>query len=146
LPKTDHQKALNAARQARWRERKRRALAPESVHLDRDDDASDPGSSQLLPSGIEPSADESDADLDLMKEQALWVKRRRTLTEIEIQRRRGELIPVEEARLKVAALSRRIRAALDRMPSHLPADISPDARAAATKAMAHAVKIAMANL
>jgi hypothetical protein len=83
---------------------------------------------------------------DLMQEQARWVYERRLLTIIERRRRLGELIPVDEARAQSAALARRIRAALDRAPSHLPADLTPELRASCTAALGLAIKQAMAAL
>lgn len=68
------------------------------------------------------------------------------LLRLEHRRRRGLMIATDEARRQFTALARRIRNALDRAPSNLPADLSPEIRAAATTAMAAAIRQAMAAL
>ena len=83
---------------------------------------------------------------DLVREQALWVFERRKLTALELARRRGELIQLDEARTQSQNLARRIRAALDRAPQLLPADLPPDVRAACSTALATAIKNALKNL
>jgi phage terminase Nu1 subunit (DNA packaging protein) len=106
--------------------------------------ADSPAADTLTPPGII-SPDTGPAG-DLMAEQALWVKRRREITELELARRRGDLIPVVDARAQTQALGRRVRAALDRMPSHLPAHLSPEYRAECEQAMAAAVSAALATI
>lgn len=116
-------------------------MAPEA-----DDDPGDPASSQIAPGGLDAPSPDSACSGDLMKEQALWVHERCKITRLEYRRRLGELIPVEDAKRQTAALARRIRAALDRAPSHLPADLDPATRAAATTAMAAAIRQALSAL
>jgi hypothetical protein len=161
----DAREAIRAAARERkraQREREKKKLAPRTrlsfaSQPDRDDDPSDPESDQLSPAGLVAAAQTMPAlppalhvgdefSGDLMQEQARWVYERRLLTIIERRRRLGELIPVDEARAQSAALARRIRAALDRAPSHLPADLTPELRAACTAALGLAIKQAMAAL
>ena len=128
------------------RARERRSLAPIA---DLDDSPDDAGSSQLSPAGItqpDACAPHVGAVQDLMTEQAIWVHRRRQLTEIEIRRRNGELIEIDEAKQQSAALASRIRAALGRAPLLLPADLSPEIRSAAAVAVDGAIKSALALL
>ncbi len=162
MPTTEHQKRINREKQRRWRERQRNAkVVTNGAPVDRDDDPADPESGQLSPAGLvdvamvipkcttDESADaESGEDYsgDLMREQARWVYERRLLTVIERRRRLGELIQVDDAKAQSAALARRIRAALNRAASHLPADLSPEQRSACSQALATAIKQALANL
>lgn len=143
-------------RQARYRQRKDAAQV-EQIASGRDDDAADPSSAQLVPAGIiqfpsaakdsgKPESDSPETVADLMTEQAIWVQRRRVLTELEIKRRKGELIEREEADRQAASLGRRVRAALDRAPSHLPADLIPADRERCAKALSIAIEQAMASL
>jgi hypothetical protein len=126
------------------RDRDRRSIAPP---LDLDDAPEDAGSSQLSPAGITQPTDSGPGPVsDLMTEQAIWVHRRRQLTEIEIRRRKGELIEIDEAKQQSAALARRVRSALARAPSLLPADLSPEVRAASVTAMDGAIRLALAAL
>jgi len=104
--------------------------------------ADSPSAETLAPAGL--MAGSGAAVGDLMEEQALWVRRRREITELELAKRRGELIPVQDARAQTQALGRRVRAALDRMPSYLPAHLSPDARTECERAMATAITAALA--
>ena len=68
------------------------------------------------------------------------------ITELELARRRGELISKDDAKSDVSTLCRRIRAALDRAPSLLPGELSPEHQAACKSAMASAIKQALALL
>lgn len=102
-----------------------------------------PQSDALAPAGLISSATPVG---DLMEEQALWVRRRREITELELAKRRGELIPVMDARAASAAMGRRIRAALDRIPGMLPAHLSPESRVECERAIAQAVAAAVATI
>jgi hypothetical protein len=143
--------ALTEAQRTAARDRKRLQRKREKERLYRDaaatgdDDPADEGSSQIAPAGlVEPPA--SQPVSDLMTEQALWVQKRRMITELELARRRGELVSIEDAARQSAALARRIRAALDRAPSLLPAELSPENHAACKSAMAAAIKAALAGV
>ena len=159
LPDTPARQAARE-RQARYRQRKDAAQVAQ-IEAGADDDPSDPSSSQLTPAGLLPYAVTSstytpgqlavpanDADQvgDLMDEQAKWVAVRRRISELELQRRRGELILIEDATRDAQALARRIRAALDRAAAHLPGDLAPEIRDQCAKALGVAVSQAMALL
>lgn len=142
----------NALAQRRSRER-RKARASAEVGTDlagimSDELADDPGSDSLTPAGLvgdysnSPSS-ESPASHSLEGEQALWVRRRREITELELAKRRGELVPIADVRTQSAAMGRRIRIALDKIPQHLPAHLSPETRAECERAIAVAVSAAM---
>lgn len=150
---------INREKQRRWRERQRKGqVVTGGSSVDRDDDPTDPESGQLSPAGLVdadqrmPQLPTANGDSgegysgDLMQEQARWVYERRMLTVIERRRRLGELIQVDDARSQSAALARRIRAALGRANSHLPADLSPEHRAVCTQSLATAIKQALAEL
>jgi len=82
----------------------------------------------------------------LEEEQAVWVKRRREITELELAKRRGDLISSADARQGVANLGRRIRLALDRAPQLLPAHLPPDVRATCETALRQAIAGALAAM
>jgi hypothetical protein len=137
-----------------------------------DDDAADPNSTQLAPAGLitppperteshapdpaqtepqtpapEPPDDRSPPFSGVLDtEQARWVYERRKLTELEHQRRRGELIEIAEAQRQNTDLCRRIKAALDRAPGNLPASLNAEDRRRCQAAIAAAVKQALAAL
>jgi hypothetical protein len=110
-----------------------------------DEMSDDPSSDVISPSGVGSGSSDSDRSLALEEEQALWVKRRREITELELAKRRGELVPIAEVRAQSAAMGRRIRLALDKIPQHLPGHLSPETRAECEKAIAVAVSSAMAT-
>lgn len=117
--------------------------------IDADQRADGPGAYDLLPAGIIPTSatEEPDAgDCNLEAEQALWVRRRREITELELARRRGALVLLVDAKAERTAAGRRIRAALDRIPQHLPAHLSPDLRTTCETAIRTAVTTALASL
>lgn len=138
---------VTEAQRVAARERKRLQRARERQGQIRetaaDDDPADPSSEQLLPAGIVQGGG-SGPTLGLMEEQAIWVRKRRELTELELARRRGEVVSREESARQAAALCRRIRAALDRAPSLLPGDLSVENQTACRKAMAAAIAQALA--
>jgi hypothetical protein len=65
---------------------------------------------------------------------------------ISLARKRRELIPAAEATAIAVGLATRVRAALDRAPAYLSADLPPAVREAASSAMALAIQSAMAEL
>lgn len=140
----------NALRQRRSRER-RKAMASVEVGSDlsaimADEMADDPGSEVITPSGMMADRASLGTSLALEVEQALWVKRRREITELELSKRRGELVHIADVRAQSAAMGRRIRIALDKIPQHLPAHLSPESRAECERAIAMAVSAAMATV
>jgi len=145
--------SANTLQQRKSRERKRRqqlGLSSDDLSgIDADQRSDAPGAYDLLPAGIIPAASpqsEDGTDCNLEAEQALWVRRRREITELELARRRGDLIPLIQAKAERAAAGRRIRAALDRIPQHLPAHLSPDLRTTCETAIRAAVTTALASL
>lgn len=143
---------MNAARVRKHREKKRRALVVGDADII-DDDPADPGSDQLSPAGVEvpdhelPGAPKDPGGVGSLEyEQALWVRERRKISTLEYQRRRGLMVEIDEARQQQSALARKIRAALDRAPSYLPADLAPEARTACASAMSQAIKAALRHL
>ena len=112
-----------------------------------DELADDPSSDSLTPAGlVSDYSGESSGSQSLEDEQALWVRRRREITELELAKRRGELVPIADVRTQSAAMGRRIRIALDKIPQHLPAHLSPEARVECEKAIAVAVSSVMATV
>ena len=141
----------NALAQRRSRER-RKARSSAEVGADlagimSDELADDPSSDSLTPAGlVSDYSGESSGSQSLEDEQALWVRRRREITELELAKRRGELVPIADVRTQSAAMGRRIRIALDKIPQHLPAHLSPEARVECEKAIAVAVSSVMATV
>lgn len=140
----------NTLAQRKSRERRRRqqlGLAADDLSgIDADSHSSDLTSSDLVPAGlVDPPTGGAYAD-SLEAEQALWVRRRREITELELSKRRGDLISLTEAKAQRAAAGRRIRAALDRIPQFLPGHLPPEQRAACETAIKSAVSTALADL
>lgn len=140
---TEAQRAAARGRKRLQRQREREQVI-RSTALAPDDDPADAASDQVLPSGVTQPEDDTENTMDLMREQAIWVRRRRQITEIELRRREGEVILREEAERQAATLGRRVRAALERAPSLLPGDISPENRSACATAMSSAIRQALA--
>ena len=145
--------SANTLHQRKSRERKRSqqlGLSTDDLSgIDSDQRSDAPGAYDLLPAGIvsSPSLQPGEvSDYNLEEEQALWVRRRREITELELARRRGSLISLVEAKAERTAAGRRIRAALDRIPQHLPAHLSPDLRTTCETAIRTAVTTALASL
>jgi phage terminase Nu1 subunit (DNA packaging protein) len=112
-----------------------------------DEMADDPGSDSLGPAGmVGDYSSGSSGSQSLEEEQALWVRRRREITELELAKRRGELVPIADVRTQSAAMGRRIRIALDKIHQHLPAHLSPESRSECERAIAVAVSAAMATV
>jgi hypothetical protein len=82
----------------------------------------------------------------------LYAEKRRLLSErartAAIRRRRleGGLIPLESAQGQMVSMCSAIRRALDLAPSHLPADLDPEARQAAAQALELAIAAALASI
>ena len=121
---TSHSRKLAAKRQARHRAKQHTPLA------DPDD----------IPLAIDSQT------FEIEREQTLWIKSRREISELKRRKLEGELMEVSDAKRQVATLARRIKIALDRAPSHLAADLSPEIRAAASAAMAAAIRQALSTL
>jgi hypothetical protein len=65
---------------------------------------------------------------------------------VDLARKRGELMPVEDARRKMAAMAAAVRRALDLAPALLPSSLSPHEREVCAAAMATATASAMATI
>ena len=121
---TSHSRKLAAKRQARHRAKQHTPLA------DPDD----------IPLAIDSQT------FEIEREQTLWIKSRREISELKRRKLEGELMEVSDAKRQVATLARRIKIALDRSATFLPADIDPTTRAIAAAAMKAAIATALATL
>ena len=138
-----------------WRRRSRAEKSRRPSLLAEEADAHDPGEAGDLASisgGVDAVAQQPQPDdgrtgshgrLDLTEQQAELILVRRRIAEIDLAVRRGELIPLDDAKRQSAALARRIRAALERAPSLLPGDLSPEHQASCKSAMAAAIHQAL---
>lgn len=102
----------------------------------------DLGNKAESPIGVRPSGPVA----SLEEEQALWVRRRREITELELAKRRGEVKNALEVEQQGARLGRRFRSVLDRIPANLPGHLSPDHRTICETAIKQAVALALAEL
>lgn len=148
-----------ALRQRRYRDRKSlRAMGmfPGDMSGTQADDATnDPASDAIAPPGLihaRRAYDGPEMPTDpggtasLEEEQALWVRRRRQITELQLEKQRGDLIPILEARQQMAGLGRRIRSSLDRIKNSLPPHLSSEMRPICERAIAEAVAVALEEL
>ncbi len=82
----------------------------------------------------------------LADERRRLTRTRRKRAELDLAARRGDLMPVAEARVQICALASAVRRQLDLAPAYLPADLTPEAREAATLAMRGAIRRALSEL
>lgn len=147
----------NAIAQRLSRQRKsqqqRQIYGQDVTGIDADERTDYVVSNDIVPPGLILSSDGErnevggSADVSSLEaEQALWVKRRREITELELSKRRGDLISATEAKQQSANRGRRFRSVLDRIPANLPAHLSPDHRSVCESAIKQAVALALAEL
>lgn len=142
----------------RKKQQRRQIYGQDPSGIELDDLTEDAVSGDITPPGLIPSEPRSEPSpatdrvwrdsgaSSLEEEQALWVKRRREITELELAKRRGDLISATEAKQQSANRGRRFRSVLDHIPNSLPGHLSPDHRSICEAAIKQAVSTALADL
>ena len=138
----------------RKKQQQRQIYGQDVTGVDADERTDYAASSDIIPPGLIPASSpafdrQSFATAEvssLEEEQALWVRRRREITELELAKRRGDLISAIEAKQQSSNRGRRFRSVLDRIPANLPSHLSPDQRSVCEAAIKQAVALALAEL
>jgi len=94
-----------------------------------------------LDDGGDPRIAEARARARLAHEQA---RARRERTKADLLE--GKSIPIEDARRQILDLAAAVRGALDHAPAYLPADLQPEVREAAARAMSEAIAHALREI